>query len=40
MPLFESVELARRYDLAIMSTKGQSVVAARQLRGRKCAGKV
>ena len=29
-PLFESVELARRYDLALMSTKGQSVVAARQ----------
>jgi hypothetical protein len=30
-PLFESVHLANRYDLAIMSTKGMSVTAARQL---------
>jgi hypothetical protein len=29
--LFEAVQLAERYDLAIMSTKGMSVVAARQL---------
>lgn len=29
--LFEAVELAERYDLAIMSAKGQSVVAARRL---------
>ena len=29
--LFEAVGLAERYDLAIMSTKGMSVVAARQL---------
>ena len=29
--LFESVRLANRYDLAIMSTKGMSVTAARQL---------
>lgn len=30
-PLFEDVKLAERYDLAIMSTKGQSTVAARKL---------
>ena len=29
--LFEAVQLAERYDLAIMSTKGMSVVAARSL---------
>ena len=29
--LFEAVQLAERYDLAIMSTKGMSVVAARAL---------
>ena len=29
--LFEAVQLAERYDLAIMSTKGMSVVAARNL---------
>ena len=29
--LFEAVQLAERYDLAIMSTKGMSVVAARKL---------
>jgi DNA topoisomerase VI subunit A len=33
MPLFEAVQLAERYDLAIMTTKGQSVIAARRLIG-------
>src|SRR6516162_7213298 len=32
--LFEAVQLAERYDLAIMSTKGMSVVAARALLDR------
>lgn len=36
MPLFERVDLGRRYDLAIMSTKGQSVVAARLLVDSMC----
>jgi hypothetical protein len=31
MPLFEAVELGKRYDLAIMSTKGMSVTASRRL---------
>ncbi len=31
LPLFEAVQLAERYDLAIMSTKGMSVTAAREL---------
>jgi Topoisomerase 6 subunit A/Spo11, Toprim domain len=31
MPLFERVELAKRYDIAIMSSKGMSVTAARDL---------
>jgi hypothetical protein len=31
LPLFRRVHLAERYDLAIMSTKGMSVVAARSL---------
>jgi hypothetical protein len=31
MPLFERVDLARRYDIAIMSSKGMSVTAARML---------
>lgn len=35
-PLFERVQLAERYDLAIMSTKGQSVVAARRLIDQLC----
>jgi len=35
-PLFEEVRLAERYDLAIMSTKGQSVVAARMLVDQLC----
>jgi len=29
--LFEAVQLAERYDLGVMSTKGMSVVAARNL---------
>jgi hypothetical protein len=36
MPLFQQVELAERYDLAIMSTKGMSVTAARELLDRIC----
>ncbi len=36
-PLFKEVKLAERYDLAIMSTKGQSVVAARHLVDQLCA---
>jgi hypothetical protein len=31
LPLFEAVQLAKRYDLAIMSTKGMSVTASREL---------
>jgi hypothetical protein len=31
MPLFEKTELANRYDIAIMSTKGVSTTAAREL---------
>jgi hypothetical protein len=37
MPLFRSVNLADRYDLAIMSTKGVSVTAARHLVDSVCA---
>jgi DNA topoisomerase VI subunit B len=36
MPLFQKVQLAERYDLAIMSTKGMSVAAARQLVDTLC----
>jgi hypothetical protein len=36
MPLFERVELAERYDIAIMSSKGMSVTAARELVNRVC----
>jgi hypothetical protein len=36
MPLFKEVELAERYDLAIMSTKGLSVTASRALVDRLC----
>lgn len=36
-PLFKEVKLAERYDLAIMSTKGQSVTAARRLVDELCA---
>ena len=35
-PLFEAVRLAERYDLAIMSTKGMSVTAARELVEEVC----
>jgi Topoisomerase 6 subunit A/Spo11, Toprim domain len=34
MPLFEKVKLAKRFDIAIMSTKGMSVTAARLLVDR------
>jgi len=37
MPLFRAVKLAERYDLAIMSTKGMSVTASRQLVEELCA---
>ena len=36
LPLFENVQLAERYDLAIMSTKGMSVTASRLLVDRMC----
>ena len=36
-PLFEKVKLAQRYDIAIMSSKGMSVTAARQLAEGICA---
>jgi len=36
MPLFERVKLAQRYDIAIMSSKGMSVTAARQLAEGIC----
>lgn len=36
MPLFEKVKLAERYDIAIMSTKGVSNIASRQLVDRVC----
>jgi hypothetical protein len=36
-PLLEEVRLAERYDLAIMSTKGMSVTAARELVQELCA---
>ncbi|MBA7632897.1 hypothetical protein ES703_40453 [subsurface metagenome] len=36
MPLFQKVRLAERYDLAIMSTKGMSVIAARHLVDMLC----
>jgi DNA topoisomerase 6 subunit A-like protein len=36
MPLFERVRLAQRYDIAIMSSKGMSVTAARELVNRIC----
>jgi hypothetical protein len=38
LPLFHRVQLAERYDLAIMSTKGMSVVAARRLVDEVCGG--
>jgi hypothetical protein len=36
LPLFRRVRLAERYDLAVMSTKGMSVVAARHLIDGLC----
>jgi len=36
-PLLEEVRLAERYDLAIMSTKGMSVTASRELVQELCA---
>ena len=36
MPLFNRVRLARRYDIAIMSSKGMSVTAARELVNGVC----
>jgi hypothetical protein len=39
MPLFEAVRLADRFDIAIKSTKGMSVTAARELAERLCGGK-
>jgi hypothetical protein len=35
-PLFERVSLAERYDVAVMSTKGMSVTAARMLIDKMC----
>jgi hypothetical protein len=36
LPLFDAVDLAKRFDIAIMSTKGMSVTAARQLIDDMC----
>jgi hypothetical protein len=36
LPLFKRVKLAKRYDIAIMSSKGMSVTAARQLVDELC----
>jgi len=36
MPLFEKTDLANRYDIAIMSTKGVSTTAARELIDQVC----
>jgi hypothetical protein len=36
LPLFDAVNLAKRYDIAIMSTKGMSVTAARTLAENVC----
>jgi hypothetical protein len=35
-PLFEAVQLAERFDIAIMSSKGMTVVAARKLAEATC----
>jgi hypothetical protein len=40
LPLFKRVKLAKRYDIAIMSSKGMSVTAARQLVEGLCRGDV
>lgn len=37
LPLFEAVNLAKRYDISIMSTKGMSVTAAREFVDHVCA---
>ncbi len=36
MPLLKAVRLAERYDLAVMSTKGMSVTASRELVDTLC----
>jgi Topoisomerase 6 subunit A/Spo11, Toprim domain len=36
LPLFKRVKLAKRYDIAIMSSKGMSVTAARELVDELC----
>ncbi len=36
MPLFNEVKLAERYDIAVMSTKGMSVTASRELVDKLC----
>ena len=36
-PLIEQAQIAERHDLAIMSCKGMSVTAARELVDRTCA---
>jgi hypothetical protein len=36
MPLIEAAQLAEKYDIAIMSSKGMSVTAARELADRLC----
>jgi hypothetical protein len=38
MPLFEAVNLAERFDIALMSTKGVSVTASRYLIDEMCGG--
>lgn len=38
MPLFEAVNLAERFDIALMSTKGVSVTASRHLIDEICGG--
>jgi hypothetical protein len=38
LPLFERVQLAKRFDIAIMSSKGMSVTAARTLVDSICRG--
>jgi hypothetical protein len=40
MPLFKRVKLAKRFDIAIMSSKGMSVTAARVLVDSICGGDV
>jgi DNA topoisomerase VI subunit A len=36
-PIFEAANLAEKFDIAIMSSKGMSVTAARMLVDRMCA---